>query len=84
MPVPDPFLVLDVFHDCLKIAIRWLLPVPDCSGNKTVDIQGIDILQVRPYKYKFQIEKAYSEYNNLYQIAAQDLCGERCNSLTFS
>jgi hypothetical protein len=84
MPIPDPFVILDVFHDCRKIAVRWLLPVPDYTGlpDRTVDVRGIDILLVRPYKCRWRIVRAWSEYNNLLQVGAQGLCDSRCSTLT--
>jgi hypothetical protein len=84
MPIPDPFVVLDVFHDCRKIAVRWLLPVPDCTGlpQRTVDVRGIDILLVKPHRCRWRIFRAWSEYNNLLQVGAQGLCEARCATLT--
>jgi hypothetical protein len=82
MPIPDPFIVLDVFHDCRKIAVRWLLPVPDCTGLNTVDVRGIDILWVKPHRCRWRIVRAWSEYDNLLQVGAQGLCEARCTPLT--
>jgi hypothetical protein len=81
LPTPDPYIILDVFHDCTKIALHWLLPDPDATGDDIVDIRGIDLIHTVLEGCHWKIERVYSEYNNLLYVGSQSDCDEFCDPL---
>jgi hypothetical protein len=76
--IPNAYINLDVFHDCHKIALRWVAPrgFPEYNGSYAV-IRGMDILETVSWKGHWKIRKAYSEWNNmalLTDIHRCDIC----------
>lgn len=81
LPTPDPYIILDVFHDCTKIALHWLLPDPDAAGDNIVDIRGVDLIHTVKDGCHWKIHKVFSEYNNLLYVGSQGECTEFCDPL---
>jgi hypothetical protein len=82
-PVADPYIILDVFQSCDKIAIRWLYPFPNApltTPPTFTDIRGIDVLQLvpKPDGCGYQIQSAWSEFDNVAYLVSQGLCGQYC------
>jgi hypothetical protein len=78
VPAPDPYIILDVFHSCDKIALHWLLPESDDTGLNVVDIRGIDLIHTQEIGCEWQITTVFSEWNNLLWIGSQGECATWC------